>query len=370
MILGLRRKTAGLVFAFILALASLLALAAARELTQKGGPQPEKIRAAQAASAEAVLKRQGGSRILLKLDTDALREAILIELRDDVRRQLREGRIPFAGLAARDGSVEVRIREAKDREPALSKFAPLSGATRSGGGSVDVADMGEGLIRLTPTETGFADRLRILREQSVGVIEQRLDSFGVAAPGVQPDGLDRIRILLPGVKDPERLSAIFNKRARITFRLVDQSMTAAEALQGNSPPGSEILYELNSKVPYLLLKQVAMEGGDIIDAAPGFDQRTREPIATFRFNANGTRRFAQLTQENVGRPFAIVLDNDVLSAPILREPILGGSVQISGSFTLEDANAIAMLLRSGTLPGRLIVVEQQVVEPEGKAGKE
>ncbi len=354
MILGLRRKTAGLVFAFILALASLLALAAARELTQKGGPQPEKIRAAQAAGAEVALKRQGGSRILLKLDTDALRE----------------GRIPFAGLAARDGSVEVRIREAKDREPALSKFAPLSGATRSGGGSVDVADMGEGLIRLTPTETGFADRLRILREQSVGVIEQRLDSFGVAAPGVQPDGLDRIRILLPGVKDPERLSAIFNKRARITFRLVDQSMTAAEALQGNSPPGSEILYELNSKVPYLLLKQVAMEGGDIIDAAPGFDQRTREPIATFRFNANGTRRFAQLTQENVGRPFAIVLDNDVLSAPILREPILGGSVQISGSFTLEDANAIAMLLRSGTLPGRLIVVEQQVVEPEGKAGKE
>src|SRR6267143_2862049 len=110
MILGLRRKTAGLVFAFILALASLLVLAAAWEFTPNGEPRPEKIRAAQAANAEAALKHQGGSRILLKVDTDALREAILIDLRDDVRRLLREGRIPFAGLTARDGSVEVRIR--------------------------------------------------------------------------------------------------------------------------------------------------------------------------------------------------------------------------------------------------------------------
>jgi len=370
MILDLRRNTTGLVFALILALASLLALAAARELTPKGEPRLEKIRAALVANAEAALARQGGSRILLQVDTDALHEAILIELRDDVRRTLRQERIPFAGFAARDGSIEVRIREAKDRERALSKLAPLAGATPSSARSIDIADVSEGLIRLTPTDSGFADRLRILCQQAIDVIEQRLASSGVAAPGVQRDGLDRIRVLLPGVKDPERLSAIFNKRARITFRLVDLSMTAAQALQGNPPPGSEVLYELNSKVPYLLLKQVAMEGGEIIDAAPGFDQRTREPIASFRFNASGTRRFAQITQENVGRPFAIVLDDDVLSVSIIREPILGGSGQISGSFTLEEANTIAMLLRSGTLPGHLTVVEQQVVEPEGKAGNE
>jgi len=325
-------------------------------------------RAAEAAlqRAESALKSQGGSRILLKVDADALREAISIELRDDVRRLLREERIPFAGLAARDGSVEVRIREEKDRSRALSKLASLSQASSSGGDSVDVSQVGEGLIRLTPTDSGFADRVRDLRRQAMGVIARRLDGLGVAAPAVQSDGFDRIRVVLPGVKDAERLSAIFTKRARITFRLVDVSMTAEEALHDNPPLGSEILYEHNPKIPVLLLKQVVMSGDDIVDASPGFDQRTNEPIVSFRFNGNGTRRFAQVTQENVGRPFAIVLDNDVLSEPIIREPILGGSGQISGNFTPQDAYGIAMLLRSGTLPGRLTVVEQQVVEPNSE----
>jgi preprotein translocase subunit SecD len=319
---------------------------------------------------EAALRRQGGSRLLLKLDTEALREAILIDLRDDVRRQLRDGRIPYAGLAARDGRVEVRIREPKNWEQARSTLASLSVATPSGDGTVDIVDMGEGSISLTPTASGLADRARKARQQSIEVIERRLDSFGVAARGLQPDGPDGIRVLLPGVKDPERLSPMLNKRARIAFRLVDLSMSAEEALRGNAPPGSEVLYELNTKVPLLLRKQVLLEGDDIVDAAPGFDQRTNEPIVSFRFNSTGARRFARVTQENIGQPFAIVLDADVLSAPIIREPILGGSGQISGSFTLEDANAIAVLLRSGTLPGRLTVIEQQVREPEGNAAKE
>jgi preprotein translocase subunit SecD len=319
---------------------------------------------------EAALKRQGGSRLLLKIDTEALREAILIDLRDDVRQQLRDGRIPYAGLAARDGRVEVRIREPKNWEQARSSLASLSVATPSGEGTVDIVDMGEGSISLTPTASGLADRVRRARQLSIEVIERRLDSFGVAARGLQPDGLDGIRVLLPGVKDPERLSAMLNRRARITFRLVDLSMTPEEALRGNAPPGSEVLYELNTKVPLLLRKQVLLEGDDIVDAAPGFDQRTNEPIVSFRFNSTGARRFARVTQENIGQPFAIVLDADVLSAPIIREPILGGSGQISGSFTLEDANAIAVLLRSGTLPGRLTVIEQQVREPEGNAAKE
>jgi preprotein translocase subunit SecD len=152
--------------------------------------------------------------------------------------------------------------------------------------------------------------------------------------------------------------------------LVDVSMTAEQAEHSNPPPGSELLYELNGKAPLLVRKQVEMEGSDISDASPGFDQRTREPIVSFRLNANGTRHFGEITQENVGRPFAILLDDEVLSVPIIREPILGGSGQISGRFTIEQANTIAMLMCSGTLPGRLTVIEQQVVEPQGKAGKE
>jgi preprotein translocase subunit SecD len=319
--------------------------------------------------AETALKSQGGSRVLLKVDTDAVRAAMLIELRDGLRRQLREDRIAFAELAVREGSVQVRIREPKDFERTRSKLATWWETTASGESTLDIRDSGDGTVRLTPTDRGFADRLQTVHRQSMGVIERRLAGFGAVSPGVSAEGPDAIRVLLPGVTDAAGVSAVLSKRARITFRHVDESMTAEEALRGNPPPGSEILYLLNDRSPLLLRKQVAMEGEDLADAAPGFDQRTTEPIVTFRFNARGTRQFAQLTQENVGRPFAIVLDNDVLSAPIIREPIVGGSGQISGGFTVEAANTIAVLLRSGTLPGRLIVAEQQKVEPEGKAAK-
>src|SRR5262249_28601467 len=159
-------------------------------------------------------------------------------------------------------------------------LASLAGESR-----VDVVDAGEGSIRLVPTESGFADRVRAARRQSIEIIERRLDSFGVAARGVQPDGVDGIRVLLPGVKDPARLIALFNKRARIQFRLVDDSIAPEGALRGNPPVGSEVLCELNTKVPLLLRKQVLLEGDDIVDAAPGFDQRTNEPIVNFRFNS-------------------------------------------------------------------------------------
>jgi preprotein translocase subunit SecD len=362
------RKTAWLGAGLCLVLAGLLA--AARGFAPDIALQLEKLRAAQATNAEAALRQQGGSRILLKVDADALREAILTGLRDDVRRVLREERIPLGGFAARDGSLEVRIREAKDRERTLTALAALAGASASSGRHVEIAASGEELIRVTPTEAGFAERLRALRQQSIEVIEQRLGSLGVAASGVQKDGDERIRVLLPGVSDPERLGAIFDKRSRIAFRLVDVTMTAEAALQDRPPAGSEVLYELNSKLPHLLAKQVAIDGGEIADAAPGFDQRTHEPIVTFRFNAAGTRRFARVTQENIGRPFGVVLDDEVIAAPIIREPILGGSGQISGSFTLEDANRIAMAMRSGALPGHLVVVEQQVVEPAGQPAKQ
>jgi preprotein translocase subunit SecD len=314
-------------------------------------------------NAEAALKRQGGSRLLLKLDTDALRDAVLIQLRDDARRELREARIAHSGLVIQDGRIEVRIRQPEDRQLAHAKLTSLSIAAAARDGTVAAAESGEGSIILKPTAAAFAARIGRARQQSIEVLERRLDNIGVTTRGVQPDGLDGIRIVLPGVKDAERVSAVFSRRAQITFRLVDVSMNPDEALRDRPPPGSEIVYELNTKIPLLLRKQVLLKGDDIADAAPGFDQRTNEPIVTFRFNSNGARRFAQVTQENIGQPFAIVLDNDVLSAPIIREPILSGSGQISGNFTVQDADAIAVLMRSGTLPGRLTVVEQQVVEP-------
>src|SRR5207342_1565487 len=151
--------------------------------------------------------------------------------------------------------------------------------------------------------------------------------------------------------------------AKLTFRLVDQTTPVDQALAGNVPPDSELLKSTKAEnnQPYVIEKRVVVSGEDLTDAQPGFDQRNGEPIVSFRFNNNGARRFAQVTQENVGRPFAIVLDNEVISAPVIREPILGGTGQISGSFTVEQTVNLSILLRAGALPAPLQAIEQRVV---------
>jgi preprotein translocase subunit SecD len=347
-----------LLVAFILAYATSSATSA---------PDPERIRAAVAASVEQVLEAQGGSRMMFKVDSDALREAVVTDLRDDVVRIVRDERIPFSGLAMREGGVELKIADASNRQRLESKLA--ASTAPSGGGKIDTADHGDGLIRLTPTDSGFAERLHGLVGESIDLIEQDLRDNGIKLASVQPDGPDRIRVLLPGVTDPERVAAAIARKARIAFRLVDASMSAAQAQQGSPPAGSEVVTDFKTKAPYLLLKDVAVEGDDVSEAAPGFFPQSQQPIVSFRLNARGTRRFAHVTADNIGRPFAVVIDDQVVSAPVIREPITGGSGQISGNFTLEDANRIAMLLRSGTLPGRLTVVDQQVLQPAGHAGK-
>jgi len=181
---------------------------------------------------------------------------------------------------------------------------------------------------------------------------------------IQRQGTDRILVQVPGLQDPTRLKELLGKTAKLDFRMVDVSMPAEQAAQGRAPPDDEILYSTTQpKTPYLVEKRILVSGGDLTDAQPGFDQRTSEPIVSFRFNTSGARKFAQVTQENVGKPFAIVLDNQVISAPVIREPILGGSGQISGSFTVESANDLAILLRAGALPAPLTIIEERTVGP-------
>ena len=169
--------------------------------------------------------------------------------------------------------------------------------------------------------------------------------------------------MTPGVADPDRVAALLTRKRQLPFRLVDISITPELALRDAMPAGSEVLYGFEDKTPYLLLKEAAMGGDDVSYVGPGLDSATRQPIASFRFTGRGARRFAHVTQDNVGKPLAIALDDAVLSVSVIREPILGGSGQISGNFTLEEANSLTMQLRSATPAGRLIVVEQQVVEP-------
>lgn len=325
--------------------------------------QFDKMRAKVAAFVANKMEKLGGSRIIYKVDTDALREAVVTDLRDDIYKILREGRIAFSGLAIRDGGVDVKIPDAKGREQLTHKLT--SAAEGLATQALSVTDAGDGLIRLAPTDAASAARLHDLVEDSIAMIEQRLKDAGITLASVQAEGTDRIRIFLPGTMEPERITAIFAKKVRVSFRLIDLSMSPEQAQSGTPPAGTEVLLGFKDKLPYLV-KASVLDGDDISYAGPGVASSTKEPIASFRFNGRGTRRFAHITAENIGKPFAIVLEDRVLSAPVIREPITGGSGQISGNFSLEEANSIAMLLRAGSLPGRLGLVEQQVVQPAAR----
>ena len=316
------------------------------------------------------LDLQGGSHILLEVDTNAVRKEKLEALRDDVRRVLRDARVGYTGLVVRGSTVEVRIREGSNFDQAVDKLRelsqPLGGILGSSTGqrTLDITTEGGSLVRLTVTDPALIERVRQSVEQSIQIIERRVNELGTVEPLIQRQGTDRILVQVPGLQDPTRLKELLGKTAKLDFRMVDVSMPAEQAAQGRVPPDDEILYSTTQpKTPYLVERRILVSGGDLTDAQPGFDQRTSEPIVSFRFNTSGARKFAQVTQENVGKPFAIVLDNQVISAPVIREPILGGSGQISGSFTVESANDLAILLRAGALPAPLTIIEERTVGP-------
>ncbi len=312
------------------------------------------------------LDLQGGSSLLLEVDTAAVRKERLQGINDDVLRILRQARVPFTGRAIHGNSVEVRITRESDVDNAVGKLRelsqPLSGILGSSGQrSVDITENG-GLISLTPSDPALVERIRQAVDQSIQIIERRVNELGLVEPTIQREGADRILVQVPGLQDPSRLKEILGKTAKLDFRMVDQSMTPQQASATHVPADSEILDgERGEK--FLIEKRVLVSGADLVDAQPGFDQRSSEPIVSFRFNSSGARKFAEATQQNVGKPFAIVLDNKVISAPVIREPILGGSGQISGSFTVQSANDLAILLRAGALPAPLTVIEERTVGP-------
>jgi preprotein translocase subunit SecD len=315
------------------------------------------------------LDLQGGSHILLEVDSKAVRKEMLEALRDDVRRVLREARIGYTGLVVRGNSVEVRIREGQNASEASQKLQtlsqPLGGIlSATGHRNVDITSEPGDLYRLTLTDPAIIERVRQAVDQSIQIIERRVNELGTVEPLIQREGSDRILVQVPGLQDPTRLKQLLGKTAKLDFRMVDTSVSAQQALQGQVPPDDEILYGTTEpKIPYLVEKRILVSGADLTDAQPGFDPRTSEPIVSFRFNTTGARKFAQVTQENVGKPFAIILDNQVISAPVIREPILGGSGQISGNFTVQSANDLAILLRAGALPAPLTIIEERTVGP-------
>jgi len=306
------------------------------------------------------LDLQGGSYLLLEVDTAYVVRDHLASLTDAVRTLLRKERVKYAdlGVMGRDG-VKVRILEAADRDRIRPELRKLDTTA-----SFELAEDGTATWRYD--DVALRDRISKAVEQSLEIVRRRIDEMGTREPSIQRQGADRIVVQLPGVKDPERIKALLGKTARLTFHLVDDTTTPEEARAGRLPPTSMLLRSSENErglpTEYVVKKRVEV-GGDLLTDAQATFQDGR-PVVSFTFSAAGGKKFGDTTRENVGKMLAIVLDDKVISAPRINEPILGGSGIISGGFTVQQAKDLSLLLRAGALPAPLNVLEERTVGPD------
>ena len=316
------------------------------------------------------LDLSGGSHILLEADTSDVAKLRLETMEETVRIEMRRGepRISIGDISRRDGKLSFMVREGTQVDAAVERLRALTqGAGMTGQRDWDVEVVDSSTIVLTPTSSGLDAAVESAMEVATEVIRKRIDEMGTKEPTIIRQGANRIVVQVPGLQNPEALKSLLGKTAKLEFKLVDVTADPAEFSQGRAPVGSQVLpYPTNpSGVPYIAVKrQVMISGDQLIDAQQGFDQQNNEPVVNIRFDGAGGRKFARVTTENVNQPFAIILDGAVLSAPNINEPILGGSAQISGSFTVASANELAIALRSGKLPVALTVVEERTVGPD------
>ena len=315
------------------------------------------------------LDLRGGAHLLLAMDTKELEKDWLSTLRDDTRKQLRDAKVGFTGLGVVGNTVQVRITKPEDVDKAFAAIKKLvqpvgNAILRTGGNDITVEKTGADMITIQPTEQGMQHRVSSAASAAIETVNRRVNAMGTAESTVVRQGTDRILVQFPGLQDTKQLKDLIGQTAKLTFHAVHPQMTAEEAKQTRMPLGYKIYpgVEGDSR-QYLLQESPVVSGEDLVDAQPGFDSRTNEPIISFRFNQAGARKFGSFTKDNVGSPFAIVLDNKVLSAPVVREPILGGSGQISGNFSVDSATTLAVQLRSGALPTKLTIVEERTVGP-------
>ncbi len=314
------------------------------------------------------LDLQGGAHLLLGMDSAQLRKDWLTSIASDARRTLiSEAKVPASVTQGATGVI-VRVTKPEQVDAALKELRKLAqpigdaflGSTAT---DIDVRKADDGTITLAPTEAGFIQRQANTASSAIETINRRINNLGTAESTVVRQGRDRILVQFPGLQDTATLKDLLGKTARLSFHEVHPTMTAEDAQQGRAPSGWRLYPSDDAREggPYLLREAPVVQGDELTDAQPGFDQQTSQPIITFRFNQTGSRKFGRFTQANVGRPFAIVLDDKVLSAPVIQTAILGGTGQISGNFTVDSANALAVQLRSGALPAKLTIVEERTV---------
>ncbi|MDD3029481.1 MAG: protein translocase subunit SecD [Alphaproteobacteria bacterium] len=298
------------------------------------------------------LDLRGGSHLLLEVEVDDVIEERMQMMVDQVRTALRASkpRIGYTDLGLLDNAVHFKLMDAEQEKQVRSVLYNMDPSLE--------LSLSEGTVTLRMSEAMIAERKKAAMDQSIEIVRRRVDETGTREPSIQRQGDNRILVQLPGLDDPERIKKLLGQTAKLTFRLVDET---ANPVDGRVPPGEEILSSQDDGRRYVVQKRVMVSGDTLVDAQPSFQEGM--PVVSFKFDSIGARRFGAATRANVGHLFAIVLDDTVISAPVIREPILGGSGVISGNFTTQSAQDLALLLRAGALPAPIKVLEERTVGP-------
>ena len=355
------------VTSIIVVLVALMALAIPSFL-------PERVTAGWPVRAPRInlgLDLAGGSYLLLEADADDLAASRLETMRDQVQAEMRRNqpRIEIGDISTRGGQLSFLLRDPSQVDAARERLLTItgSGAGMTGQRQWDINVVDTSRFIVKPTQAGLAQALDVAMVTATEVVRKRIDALGTREPTIIRQGTNRIVVQVPGLQNPQALKDLLGKTAKLEFKLVDPTADPAQLVQGRAPVGSQALrYPGNpSGIPFIAVKRSAIiQGSDVIDAQQSFEPQTNAPIVDITFNGQGGRKFALVTQANAGKQFAMILDNQVISAPSIDEPILGGKAMIRGSFTVESANELAIALRSGKLDVPLKVIEESTVGPE------
>ena len=308
------------------------------------------------------LDLQGGSYLLLRVEIDEIKKERLDNLADEIRVAFRasETKVGYKNLSVENGILKFSLISSNEFGLANKLIEEIDK-------DLIVSNINQDQVTIDISEKKMKELQITTVLQSIEIIRRRIDEVGTNEPLIQRQGKDRVLVQLPGLEDPERIKRLLGKTARMNFRLVNETASIDDAMAGRVPPGNELLFEINQStgersIPYIINKRIGVSGDHLIDASPTVDQYN-EPVVSLRFDSTGARKFGDLTAANVGKRFAIILDNEVISAPVIREAIAGGSGQISGNFSFETASDLSVLLRAGALPAPLTILEERSVGP-------
>ena len=307
----------------------------------------------------------GGSHLLLEADANDAAKQRLQSMEDAVTTELhRLPRIEVGDISTNGGHLSFMLRDPSQVDAAVERLRTLTQPVRlTGNRDWDVQVVDSTRLVLTPTASGATQAMKDAMSVARDVVRRRIEPQGTKEITVVTEGSDRVLVQVPGVENPEALKRLIGQTARLEFKLVDQTADPRQVLQGRAPPGSQVLPLADGTGFMAVQRRVMVSGDQLTDAKQSFDQDGR-PVVSITFNSAGARRFGRVTQENVNKPFAIILDERILSAPNINEPILGGQAQISGSFTVQSAHDLAVSLASGKLPVKLNVIEERTVGPD------